>query len=237
MAVFLTLGESQGKQASAHAHVRGDLTSSEWRDVAIGPVALDIVARMSSRVFLGKELCRNEAWLNITKGYALNMFAAIRKFQHYPPKLRKLLQWFIPECKTVRDQFNTAKGIIGPVIDARRKIKQEARAAGREPPAFDDALEWAEQEAAIKGCTFDMTTFQLMLSVVAIHTSTDLLVQTMLDLAQHPETIQPLRDEIAGILRVDGWKKASLYNMKLLDSVLKETQRLKPVGSGKEGAA
>ncbi|KAI1820163.1 cytochrome P450 [Xylaria intraflava] len=205
--------------------------SQEWRDISIGSSALDIVARMSSRVFLGNELCRDDAWLAISKGYALNMFAAIRRFQHYPPQLRKLMQWFIPECKVVRGQFNAAADILDPIIAARHKLKNDARAAGKEMPSFNDALEWAQKEAALKGCTFDMTTFQLMLSVVAIHTSTDLLVQTMLDLAQHPEAMQPLRDEIAGILKADGWKKTSLYNMKLLDSVLKETQRLKPVGS------
>ncbi|KAL3420412.1 hypothetical protein PVAG01_08911 [Phlyctema vagabunda] len=204
--------------------------SREWRDVLVGPVILDIISRMSSRVFLGHELCRNEAWLKITKEYTINMFTAIRKFQHYPPQLRKVLQWFIPECKLVRDQFHTATQIITPIIAKRRKIKEEARAAGEEIPVFNDALDWVAQEATAKGSEYDMTTFQLMISFVAIHTSTNLLAQTMLDIAEHPEIMQPLRNEIVGILRADGWKKTSLYNMRLLDSVLKESQRLRPIG-------
>jgi cytochrome P450 len=187
---------------------------------------------MASRVFLGDELCRNEAWLKITKEYAINMFGAIRKFQHYPPPLRKIFQWFIPECKLVRDQFETASQIIAPVIAERRRVKEEARVTGKEIPVFNDALDWVTQEAEAKGCEFDMRTFQLMISFVAIHTSADLLVQTMLDLAQHQEIMQPLRDEIVGVLRADGWRKTSLYNMKLLDSVLKESQRLRPIGYG-----
>ena len=208
------------------------LTTLEWRDILVGPVVLDIISRMSSRVFLGDELCRNEAWLKITKEYTINMFGAIRKFQHYPPQLRKLLQWFIPECKLVRDQFHSATQIIAPIIAERRRVKQDARAAGEEIPEFNDALDWVAQEATAKGSEYDMTTFQLMISFVAIHTSTNLLVQTMLDIAEHPEIMQSLRDEIVGILRADGWKKTSLYNMRLLDSALKESQRLRPIGYG-----
>jgi len=235
LAVSLNLGDSRGQsRCDLLALIRGTgiLISPEWREIAIGPSVLDIVSRMASRVFLGDQLCRNEAWLKITKEYAINMFAAIRKFQHYPPQLRKVFQWFIPECKLVRDQFDTASKIIAPVIAERRRVKEEARTSGKEIPVFNDALDWVTQEAEAKGCEFDMRTFQLMISFVAIHTSTDLLVQTMLDIAQHPEIMQPLRDEIVGILRADGWRKTSLYNMKLLDSVLKESQRLRPIGYG-----
>lgn len=161
------------------------------------------------------------------------MFAAIRRFQHYPPQLRKIFQWFLPECKLVRRQFYEASQIIAPVIAERQKVKSEARKAGKDVPEFNDALDWAAQEARAKGCEYDITSFQLMISVVAIHTSTDLLVQTILDIAQHPEIVQPLRDEIVGVLGAAGWKKTSLYNMKLLDSVLKESQRLRPIGYGK----
>jgi len=70
---------------------------------------------------------------------------------------------------------------------------------------------------------------QLTLSFVAIHTTADMITQLMFDLAQNPELIQPLRDEVAAVLGTEGWKKTSLYKMKLLDSVLKECQRLRPI--------
>jgi cytochrome P450 monooxygenase-1 len=41
-----------------------------------------------------------------------------------------------------------------------------------------------------------------------------------------------LRQEIVGALDKGGWKKTSLHGMKLLDSVIKESLRLKPAALG-----
>lgn len=49
----------------------------------------------------------------------------------------------------------------------------------------------------------------------------------------HLEIIRPLRKEIEGVVAEYGWGKTTLQKMILLDSVVKETQRLKPVSGGK----
>lgn len=65
------------------------------------------------------------------------------------------------------------------------------------------------------------------LSLVAIHTTSDLLQEVMIRIAQRPELFQVLRNEIVEVLGRDGLKKTALYNLKTMDSVLKESQRLK----------
>ena len=54
----------------------------------------------------------------------------------------------------------------------------------------------------------------------------------MLHLAQHPEIFQPLPDEVVQLLRRHRWKKTSLYDTKLLGSVIRDSQRLKPSSIG-----
>ncbi|KAG6362549.1 hypothetical protein INS49_007641 [Diaporthe citri] len=71
---------------------------------------------------------------------------------------------------------------------------------------------------------------QLILSFLAIHTTTDLLTKTLVELAQHPEVMNDLREEISNRTGLDGLTKASLQGMKLLDSVIMESQRTKPTG-------
>lgn len=73
---------------------------------------------------------------------------------------------------------------------------------------------------------------QITLSVAAIHTTSDLLTQLILDLAAHPSIVPALRAEIVRVLGTQGWRKTSLYGLKLLDSCIRETQRLKPIGAG-----
>ena len=93
-----------------------------------------------------------------------------------------------------------------------------------------DAIEWFEQVA--NGRDYDPAISQLMMSFSSIHTSADLVMQVILDLAQHPDLIEPLRNELSTVLGEQGWRKTSLYKLKLMDSVIKESQRLKPVLSG-----
>ncbi|KAI0483281.1 cytochrome P450 monooxygenase [Xylariaceae sp. FL0804] len=205
--------------------------SSDWSEIAPATAVLDIVARMSSRVFLGEELCRQEDWLRLMKNYTVCMMQGINALQRYPGNFRKYVHWFLPECKVARAAKQEADDLVSVVIDKRRAIRQEAMQKGQPIPRFDDALDWMHEEAESRGCAYDATNIQLMLSVAAIHTTTDLLSQVILDLAQHPEAVQSARDEIAQVLRAEGWKKTSLHEMKLLDSLIKESQRIKPLGS------
>ncbi|KAJ4245530.1 hypothetical protein NW762_014039 [Fusarium torreyae] len=50
----------------------------------------------------------------------------------------------------------------------------------------------------------------------------------MIELARNPRYIKEIRQEVVQILLSGGWKKTSLAKMKLLDSAIKEAQRLKP---------
>jgi hypothetical protein len=65
---------------------------------------LDLVARMSSRVFLGPELCRDPRWLEVTKNYTVDAFIAADKLRLYPASLRWFLNYILPECKSPTSQ-------------------------------------------------------------------------------------------------------------------------------------
>lgn len=191
---------------------------------------LDIVARISSRVFLGDELCRNEAWLEVTKSYTVTGFRAAEKLRLYPKWLRGVAQLYLPECRSLLGMIDRSRGIVGAVIQERRRLASE----GRYHPAHTDAIDWFEEEAG--GRPYDPAMCQMILSTVAIHTTSDLANETMLRLAQDQKLVKELRKEIVDVLQADGWKKTSLYNLKLLDSVLKESQRLnQPPGKSFQG--
>lgn len=191
----------------------------------IAPALRDVTARMSSRVFIGKELARSEDWLQVTTMYSVDALTAAGKLTSYPRNIRPYIGWLVPECKEVLNYYKRARALIDPVIEKRTALKRAALAAGQPEPAYNDALEWVTQEAKERGYKCDLANFQLMMSVVAIGTTSDLLQCTLIDLIQHPETLQAARDEIAQVLKAEGWKKTSLYNMKLLDSIIKESQR------------
>ncbi|KAH8160209.1 hypothetical protein CIB48_g8041 [Xylaria polymorpha] len=201
--------------------------SPEWNEFGIPALSLSLVARLSSRVFLGEKLCRDPAWLDITTQHPVNAFLAAYKLRLYPKILRPIVHWFVPECRLLRRQYAQACAFIQPVIDQRLEEKRKALEAGLPAPTYDDAIDWAQEES--KQTPWDPASFQLSMADAAVHTTSDLISQTIIELLTHPEYIQPLRDEAIEVLRIHGWTKVGLYNMKLMDSILKETQRVKPI--------
>jgi hypothetical protein len=190
-----------------------------------------MVSRLSSRVFLGDEICRNEEWMNITVAWIGDTFVAAERLRIVPKPLRSIVHWFMPECKRVRSDVAKVRSIMQPVLDARAREKKAAAEQGRPIPTYDDAIEWAEQESAKS--KYDPAIYQLALAGAALHTTTDLVTQLLLDIIPRPELIAALRTEMIDVLGCEGWAKTSLYNLKLMDSVMKETQRLKPLQSSK----
>ncbi|OHW89523.1 cytochrome p450 monooxygenase [Colletotrichum incanum] len=199
-----------------------------WEVIDMKQCVLELVARVSSRIFLGEELCHDEQWLSIAKTYTTNFFVAATKLRLFPRATRRLVHWWIPECYKLRHQLHGARLLLHPIIEGRRQLRQAATDEGQDVPVYDDALEWIEEEAISRGVSCDPALVQLLLTTVAITTTTDLVQQCMICFAQHPEIFKPLREEISCVLAVGGWTKSSLYEMKLLDSAIKESQRLKP---------
>lgn len=193
---------------------------------------LIFVAQISSRVFLGEELCRNEAWLKITREYAATMFPAADALRMYPAGIvRHIAARLLPVCRAASAQVAEARSILRPVLEKRASAKKAAAAEGK-TIEFNDAIEWFTNAAAKTKTEYDPAAMQIFLSLAAIHTTSDLMNQIMTDLAEHPEVVEDLRKEVKQVLSDGGWKKTSLTSMKLMDSVIKESQRLKPIQLG-----
>jgi cytochrome P450 len=56
------------------------------------------------------------------------------------------------------------------------------------------------------------------------------ITHALFDLAAKPEYLKPLREEVEELIKREGWTKAALEQMHKLDSFVKESQRLHPVG-------
>lgn len=179
---------------------------------------------------MGEEMCRDEDWIKASSEYTTAAFGHGDKLRAWPRSLRPLVHWFMPEAREVREKLNAARRAIKPLIEKREARKAEAVARDEKPPVYNDSLEWFEQEYTT---AYDPAVAQITLSIVAIHTTSDLLQMTMFSIARHPELFTPLREEVIRVLGSQGLTKQALYELKLMDSVIKEAQRMKPVLLGR----
>lgn len=202
--------------------------SKEWHEIDLNMTILRITSQVSSLIFLGPELCRNPKWLDITVSYTAKATGAARVLRQYPRFTHKIVHWFLRDCQDLRRMVNEARQTVAPILQKRR----EQKAKGSTGVEFNDSLQWYEDLANKRGIQYDAATQQIGLSIGAILTSTDLVSQAMMDLSRNPESVEPLKEEIRRVVGDGDFNPTTLHSLKLLDSALKETLRIKPVAVG-----
>lgn len=202
---------------------------SDWHAIALHETLTHMIAQLSALVFVGNELRRNKEWHIAVLSYAENVFLAAQQLNLWPKAVRPIVARFNPVCRNLRQQIARARAAMSPVLQERAVANE----AGLQKD-YQDALQWVDEIA--NGRKYDPVLVQLTLAVAAIHTSSDLLCQALYYICsyEHQETlVQKLREEIISAIRNGGWAKGALQKLTLMDSVLKESQRLKPVGISK----
>lgn len=202
---------------------------SQWHAAPLKDSVAELVTRLSSRVFLGKPLCRNKRWLDIAQNYTVDSFIGSRLMRMAPAIFRPITYWFIPHCTRLRAQVRDARELIMPEVEKRKERAQKALEAGQKPPKTADTIGWMYEIA--RGREVDYVAAQLSLTMAAIHTTTEATTQALIDICENPEIVQPMREEIIAVISENGWTKASLQKLKLMDSFLKESQRYSPMGA------
>ncbi|ETS79291.1 hypothetical protein PFICI_09144 [Pestalotiopsis fici W106-1] len=198
---------------------------NDWTEAVIYQKMLRIVAIASGNIFLGPELCRSEDWIVPATMYTVDLFTAIGKLKQWSKWTRPIGQYFIPEIKSLHQHRSNAVAWLSPIVAQRRRMVEQ----GHELP--DDMLQWMMNKAAEYGVSDDsLALIQLNLGLAAIHTTTLTTTLVLYDIAVQPELVKELRHEIRSVMAANGGKLTThaLFEMKLLDSVMKESQRINP---------
>jgi cytochrome P450 len=196
----------------------------EWKETNITNDILNVVSRLSSKIFLGDKLCRNETWIRLSKEYVVTAVESTKSFLAWPKYLHFMIPWVSKDAKLVLRQLDGIRAILRPILEERELMKAEARKMGTPVPVFEDTLEWLQEES--QGAAYDPAAYQMLLTIAAIHTTSDLLSQVIMRLGNEPHLIHDLRAEIVSVLGAEGFSKASIANLKLMDSKLVAMRRI-----------
>ncbi|KAI0004374.1 cytochrome P450 [Xylariaceae sp. FL0662B] len=197
----------------------------DWTPTVVYPEILRIVATTSGSIFVGTEHCRSEEYLHASMNYTLSVFDAIKKLKQWNRWIRWVGRYFTPEVDKMFSEKEKSRRFLTPIIQQRRA----AMKAGGEVP--DDTLQWMVNQADEFNLSDDeLAESQLNLSMASIHTTTLTITLLLYDLAVRQNVIAELRDEIKTVLAANGgiMTTHALFEMKLLDSAMKESQRMNP---------
>jgi len=211
--------------------------STEWKTVNIYPTAMKIVSQAANRVFSGKVLCRNPQFLESSRIYAQETFKSGALLKLIPNFLHTIFApLIVREC---RRHFNICKSIAAPIIEDRI---HRMRTQGKAYEPANDVLQWILDDAfeAVDQEPYRLTTdwlcsCLLLLNMVAIHTTSMVTTNTLLDLYSAPnrdELVAGLREEAERVLTISKgeWSKEAVNSLLRTDSVIRETMRVTSLG-------
>ncbi|KAI9669152.1 MAG: hypothetical protein M1831_000745 [Alyxoria varia] len=199
----------------------GEKTTWQRRELAAD--SLHIISRLSGRVFVSEDLCRDETWLRLALSMAHTFVRASVHLQLVPSYLRPAARYMLPSCRELKTSTNKARKVLEPIIERRRELKK-----GNSDSQPNDAIEWFEEIGHDKG--YDPVPPQLQLVLASVATTGDFFIQVMNNLCTYPEFIAPLREEAEQVVKDNGGSlpTAALKELHLMDSFLKESIRMKP---------
>ncbi|POS69852.1 cytochrome P450 monooxygenase [Diaporthe helianthi] len=199
--------------------------SMEWHSIPLYPMLMGLVARASVLAFLGPELAKNERWIELNAQYTIVAIGAVQALRPWPRFLLPLVHHFHPRTRAVRAMLSECRQIMKPIL--LRRLQSKGGKA--KPSAPETALDWFEEVAATLGQSYDPAVAQLTFAVAALHSTTDHLCQILIDLRDKPEVISAVKAELVDAVARYGWNQTTLSELKLMESIMKESQRLKPI--------
>ncbi|KAH0489729.1 hypothetical protein TgHK011_010146 [Trichoderma gracile] len=210
--------------------------TDNWKSIKLWSLWLEIVPRVTNRLLVGPEICRNEQFLDGMVKFAEDVVRNGLLLQLIPKVLHPIFGRLFSIFNYLhwRSSNTQAQPVIQKRLDAMMK-----KAAGDEeykdytPP--EDFITWLIRQALLEQKTneLDSTVISrrlLPIEFAAIHTTVltgQLWMQDLL--TSDPETgiLDILRAEVIANKPSSGpWTKAAISNLVRLDSSIRESQRL-----------
>lgn len=150
--------------AEADSSIRGQIGDiADWETFPIRETLLDIISRISSRIFLGPEVGSDPRWLRVAKQNAIDTFVAAYTLHMIPSILRPALQWVIPACSRNRGHVREAHKVLEPQIKSRLEEESRDTTASEKPKRPADAFSWMIEVS--KGRKIDFVGGQMFLTL------------------------------------------------------------------------
>lgn len=142
-----------------------------WTPVYIYMSLANMIGKISGRVFVGPDLCRDPRYFDAAVNYTLDIVGAQQKIQAMKPWLRPFLAPRLKEVRDLNKREQDLKDLLLPIVNERLAAEKQSGADSKRP---DDMLQWMISRL-IKEGNVDVSYLartQLGLIFAAIHTTT-----------------------------------------------------------------
>ncbi|KAI1778805.1 putative cytochrome P450 monooxygenase [Hypoxylon cercidicola] len=206
---------------------------TDWKQYSAATLFGDIMHRTTSRVLIGSELCRDETYLNSSKTLANSIFVnglimTMLPLGHFRRVACYLLSVFH------RINIRRAMRVILPVVEQRFNEFQTQLDSAKDGEERLDAIEWSLDLS--RGDINEHNPQWIALSLLhnlwaGSAAPGGLVTQMVFQVLLEPQYLEPLRTEAENAFRAHGYTDIALSSMILMDSFIRELNRLHPTGA------
>lgn len=213
--------------------------SSEWNTVPAYLFICGVVARTVSYALVGPSLCRNPEWQRVVIEATYAVFGAAQAIRNkYTPRWRWLARWANSTQKQLKQIRSQAADLLGPIYNERREAVSGGSKLGGQSDMFHDTVYWLLGRKQADRSLAGIVDQELFLSMASIHTTSGSLNSFLFDWIAHPEYHEDIKAEVKEVLATvksagGRWTLQHVAMMRKLDSFIKESARVNPIGFSK----
>ncbi|KAL0941607.1 cytochrome P450 [Colletotrichum truncatum] len=213
-----------------------ETVSSEWITVPAYHFICSVVARTVSYGLVGPHLCRSPDWQRIVIETTYAIFGAANTIRdQYTPRWRWLARWTDSTQKQLRQIRQQATKLLTPLYKQRLEAVANPSDFGDPSTTFQDTIYWLLGREQADKSLAGIVDQELFLSIAAIHTTSGSLNSFIFDWIAHPEyhddIIAEVNETLSEVQSSDKkWTMQHVAKMKKLDSFIKESARMSPIG-------
>nr|AFO69284.1 P450 monooxygenase [Periglandula ipomoeae] len=197
-----------------------------WIPVNPYELVLNLSTRAAARLFVGEPICRDEHFLETSASYSRNTFDTISTSRSLGHLVTYFLGRWIYTVDEAHGQLQYIQNLLGSEVRRRKDHPEDKR---------DDFLQWcmdlARTEDEAQPEALGHRTLGI-LSMAVVHTTAMATTHLLFDMSSDDDLKACLRQEQENVLK-QGWTEITqqvMLDMKQLDSLMRESQRVNPVG-------
>ncbi|KAG8158165.1 hypothetical protein KVR01_011926 [Diaporthe batatas] len=194
------------------------------RHSPVYPMMLRLVAFCNAVSFFGKDIAKNEQFMQSALEYVEETLICAEIVKLLPSSMARLVGRAMG--RRLKSQRLVFEALL-PVAE-QRCLERDLKAAGHAVPHHADCIQWIMESSPRSKPRAPETIVHELMAIWfgSVHAVTATITFAIHDLCLHPEYVQPLREELhAGYAEFE----RTSTGLPLLDSFIKESARVTPV--------
>lgn len=193
---------------------------SDYHEVMLKDCVWRMFAQIMSRVFINdKDYYRNPDWVHASSEYVELAAVAGFELRRFPKWAKPLAAPFFPNCRKLRSILHHINTLLKPL-----KESLDQRGLEDDPKSPLDFL-----YKQVHSQSEELGPMLMALCLVSYDGGAELFTHVLYSVLGDDQLVKDLRSEIINVVgKEGGFNKNALQNLVLMDSALKEAQRLHP---------